>query len=110
MLLDSGRCSIYRTEMVATGGMKPKKQRVLKSEHYFGERTVGVTRYRAAMQNNERVDMVIRIWQDRDIRPNDECGIDGLFYTVRQVQQTVDEDGLRVTDLELERMDADDAP
>lgn len=110
MLLDSGKCRIYSVKKLATGGMKPKKERTLRSEHYFGEKVVGVARYRAAMQNNERVDMVIRIWQDRTVRPNDECEIEGDFYTVRQVQQTVDEDGLRVTDMELERMDADDAP
>ena len=107
-MLDAGVCRFYGLEDAAEPGMMPEQRRVFKSEHFFEERTVGVTRYRVALQNNERVDMLIRVWQNRTIRPNDLCEIGKEAYLVRQVQQTHDSDGLNVTDVELERMDADD--
>lgn len=105
---DAGVCRIYRVENTAEPGMKPVFNRLLKAEQLFEERTVGITRYNTALQNNQRIDLVARIWRDKSIGTDDRCEIDGLDYHIRQVQHTKNEDGILVTDLALERMDADE--
>ena len=46
----------------------------------------------------------VRIWRDRDVLTSDMCGIGENQYRILQVQHTLDEDGLQVTDLSLERV------
>lgn len=106
MLLDAGICIIYRSENAAPSGDMPKEAWAERSQHWYGELTVGVTRYRAALKDNERADLLLRIWRDRDIRTTDRCMVDGALYKINQVQHRTDEDGLLVTDLELERLEA----
>lgn len=101
-MFDSGLCKIYSVENAAAPGMMPTETLTLKAECFFEERTVGVSRYYAAKQNTERIDIVIRIWQNRDIKVSDICEVYGGKYVVRQAQQTSDDDGMLVTDLALE--------
>ncbi len=105
MLLDSGILRVCTLEDMADPGGMPLERLVEKSRHWYGERTVGYGRYFAAGQANERVDMLVRVWADRNISTLDYCVMeDGTQYRILQVQQVTDEDGLRVTDLSLERM------
>lgn len=97
MLLDSGICSIYAVDEDGER-IEPEKSR-----HMFGLLTVGVSRNYAARQNNEQIDLLVRIWRDLGIRTTDLCTIEGETYYIRQVQHRSDEDGLYVTDLALER-------
>lgn len=108
MLLDSGVCVRYRAENTAEPGLMPKAELIKKGDHWFGELTVGVSRYNGALQVNGRVDMLIRVWQDRGISTGDICEVYGAKYTVRRFQHKQDEDGLNVTDLELTRLEAGD--
>ena len=105
MLLDSGVLKVCALENTAPPGSMPAERLEPKSEHWYGERTVGYGRYFTAGQANERVDMLVRVWEDRSITTADYCLLeDGTQYRIVQVQQLLDEDELRVTDLSLERL------
>ena len=68
------------------------------------EKTVGTNRYYIAKAQNDRVDMLIEVQQNRSISAaTDEAEIDGVYYRIVQVQQVIDEDGIPMTDLALER-------
>lgn len=79
----------------------------------FENRVVGMTRQYQAKGVSERVDMLIRIWHapvrigmyavltDYDDQENPE----GDQYRIDNVQQLTDDNGLKVTDLTLYRMD-----
>lgn len=107
-MLDSGLLTILAKENTAAPGMMPGYGYVKRSEHFYEERTVGVARFYTALQANQRIDIVARIWQDRGVETAHLGEIGGRRYRIRQVQHTKDGDGLPVTDLALERMDADD--
>lgn len=105
MLLDSGILRVCALENCAEPGCMPVEKLVEKSQHWYGERTVGYGRFFAAGKADERVDMLVRIWGDREVSALDYCVLeDGRQYRIVQAQQLPDEDGLRVTDLSLERL------
>lgn len=107
MLLDSGLLRICRIDAAENAGGLPKETLVQLSTHFYGERTVGYRRMYAAMGVNEQVDMLVRIWQDRAVRVGMVAVLeDGEQLRVNGVQQTVDEDGIKVTDLSLARLEA----
>lgn len=105
MLFDAGTVKICKLENKAESGQMPKETLVQVSEYLFGERTVGYGRQYAAKGVNEQVDMLIRIWQDRTIRIGMYALIDEEQYRLDNVQHLLDDDGLRVTDLTLQRME-----
>ena len=98
---DAGVCALYETKFDEAGVVTPKRTLHLLGEHYFEERTVGITRHYAAAKNGERVDRLIRIWRT-PVSARCICSIDGVEYNIRQVQPTTNQDGLMVTDLALE--------
>lgn len=108
MTFDDGIVRVYAVENIALAGMKPRHGLKFKSQHYFGFETVGITRYRSAMQTQNQISDLIHIWQDRDITAKDICILeDGRQYKCGLVQHLENEDGLRITKIELERMGED---
>lgn len=103
MLLDAGLCTIYAVSAETGKRVLPPK-----AKQQFGELTVGFARNSAALQNNQRVDMLVRILRNRAIETDDRCLVGGAYYYIRQVQHKADEDGLLVTDLSLERLMCDE--
>ena len=106
MILDSGRLWCCTLSNTAPNGSMPKEKLHKEREYLFGERTVGYGRQYAAKGVNEQVDMLVRVWQDRCIR----IGMYALVneeeqFRITNVQHLTDEDGLKVTDLTLQRLD-----
>lgn len=102
---DAGIVRFYNVEESATGGAMPARSLVLHSWQYYEERSIGVTRMYAARGANCQIDGLIRVWQDRSIMPDMIAIIeDGLQYRIDSVQHTVDDDGIKVTDLTLIRL------
>ena len=68
---------------------------------------MGATRYYAAAKAGQRIDRTVRIWRDHTIplSVRDICLVDALYYVIRKITPTTDEDGLLVTDLDLEDND-----
>ena len=105
MLFDDGLVRTYSLRNRAEAGDMPKDRLELYKEFYFGERVVGYGRRYSAKSVNEQADKLIRIWHDRGIRAGMVAVIDGEQYRVDQVQALLDEDGQRVNDLTLSRLE-----
>lgn len=103
-MFDDGIMKVYSVRNISGAGDKPEYQLFAKSIHYFGFETVGITRYRAALQTKSQINNLVHIWADRHICTNDICILeDGLQYKCGLVQHTT-EDGLAITKIELERL------
>lgn len=119
-MMDAGICKIYALENTAEEGDKPKEVLVIQTDkagneliYQFEERIVGYGRQYEAKGVNERVDMLIRIWRcpvrigmyvvltEYEGQDNEA----GDQYRIDNVQNIYDDDGLKVTDLTLYRMD-----
>ena len=105
MTFDDGIISICTLDSVEEPGDMPREQLVQKSQHFFGERTVGITRQYQAKSVSEQVDRLVRTWQDRTIRIGMYGVIEEEQYRIDNVQHLKDEDGLLVTDITLRRLD-----
>ena len=105
MILDSGVltvCRVTSTEGTAPPPVRRTTQPVRTA--LFGDRVGGAGRYYAAAKVGQRIDRSVRIWRDPSIpiTVREVCLIDGVYYRIRKVTQTVDEDQMPVTDLDLE--------
>ena len=118
-MMDAGIVTICTLENTAAAGDMPKPKLVplvCKEEEQtwqFEERSVGMNRQYQAKGVSERVDMLIRIWRapvrigmyavltDYEGQENP----DGDQYRIDNVQQLIDSNGLKVTDLTLYRME-----
>ena len=118
--MDAGIATIYALKNTAEAGDMPKERLAVQTDrdgndliYQFEERVVGYGRQYDAKGVNERVDMLIRIWRapvrigmyvvltDYEGQENEA----GDQYRIDNVQQLVDDDGLKVTDLTLYRLD-----
>ena len=117
---DAGIVTICKLENIAPQGDMPREMLVpLKDEDenvltwQFEERVIGFSRQYNAKSVEERVDMLIRIWRcpvrigmyavltDYEGQENP----DGDQYRIDNVSNNTDENGLKITDLTLYRMD-----
>ena len=107
-MFDDGGCNIYQLTDLSAPGDMPIEGLALYAPFLFEERKIGMTRNYLAMQDNNKIDRLIRIWQDRAIVPDNVCvindGVDvDVQYRIARVEHLVDNDGLKITDLTLER-------
>ncbi|HIT34778.1 MAG TPA: hypothetical protein IAC31_09190 [Candidatus Faecousia intestinigallinarum] len=106
MRMDDGMLTVCNLTLEASTGNMPVERLSPISRHFYGARTVGMNRQYAAMGVNERVDMLVRIWRDRNIHIGDYVLLeDGQQYRIDQVQQVDDEHGLPATDLSLSKLE-----
>jgi hypothetical protein len=108
-MFDAGTVTICTLRNTAAAGQMPKEQLQTVTAAYFGERTVGYNRYYAAAGVNEQIDLLIRIWRTNQVRIGMYAVLsmsenDGQ-YRITNVQQLLDDDGLKVTDLTLQRLE-----
>lgn len=107
--MDAGHITVCRLENRQTvrGGM-PRDVLVQVTEADFEERTLGVTRAYLAKGVNEQIDLLARIWRDTSVK----IGMYGVVsesdyngqYRIDNVQNGLDDDGLKVTDITLSRI------
>lgn len=112
-MMDAGYITVCNLENLAEPGDMPKEMLKPVEIMQFEERVVGYNRQYAAKGANEQVDMLVRIWRspvrigmyailsDYD---GQECE-DGDQYQIQNAQNLLDDDGLKVTDLTLRRVD-----
>ena len=106
MLLDSGILTLYTLANTAENGRMPKMQLVTRDRAYYGERTVGYNRLYAAKGVNQQVDKLVRIWRDESVQAGEYVVLEDLKqYRIDAVQHLYDDDGLKVTDLTLSRLE-----
>lgn len=106
MTYDDGLMTICRLEYPPNQGQMPKAQLQELWRHFYGARTIGYGRYYAAQGVNQQIDMLVRVWAD----PNIQIGMyavleTGEQYRIDNVQHLLDDDGLKVTDLTLRKVD-----
>lgn len=109
MILNDGLVGIYTLTNTAAAGDMPTMSLAKQSEAYFQNRVIGYGRLYAAKGVNESIDLLIRLWYDPSIRVG-QCAVisDSDFngqYHIDMVQHTTNEDGLKVTDLTLTRLE-----
>ena len=63
-----------------------------------------ISRYYTALQAKEKIEEVVHIWRDRTIHTDDVCRIEGASFRCAMVQHVLDENGLKITRLSLERL------
>lgn len=106
MQLDSGTLFICELQNVAKNGFKPKYELVKIRKNWFGERTVGYNRQYLAKGVNEQVDMLVRIHYDSNCRIGMYAVLgNGEQFIIDNVQQILDENNLRYTDITLRRLE-----
>ena len=108
---NDGVVSIYKVTDLAQPGDLPVEGLILKQTLRYHERTVGLTRYYAALHEDIKVDFVIRCPEVRGLSEKAAdilvaILIDGYQYTVKQIQYI--EDSIPpAMDLSLERAGSD---
>jgi len=103
-----GIVNVYKVTDIALPGDMPVDGLVLKQTLRYKERTVGMGRYYAAMQNNIKVDFVIRCPEVRGLSEKSTdilvaILIDGQQYKIMQIQYPEDVNP-PVMDMSLERL------
>lgn len=84
---NSGIVDIYKAEDIAPNGKAYEEKLTRKYKLQYSERTVGINRYYAAMQNNVKVDVVIRTHRLLDVTTDDKARThDGCLYKIIQIQ------------------------
>lgn len=114
MLLGDGIATIWRGRNSASAGSMPSIVYDVKlAASYYGDKTVGVTRYWTAKAHDDRADLLIEIQRCAKVSTADRCQVEPCgdtgaagMYKIIQVQHVVDADGLPMTDLTLERLEA----
>lgn len=114
MTFDDGIVGVYELTQDKTPGDMPVDGMSLYENFCFGYETLGINRYYTAMQANQIIESVVDIPGWIPIKANRHIAIiadaDGAIdgdcdqYRIRMVQPTVDEYGLRMTRLSLERI------
>ena len=105
-MIFEGTLKICNLVNIAEPGEMPTEKLNIVSYHYYGERTVGYGRQYAAMGVSQQVDKLVRIWR-ADVSVEQYVVLDdGHQYRIDFVQHMEDDDGLKVTDLTLYRLDS----
>ena len=106
-MMDSGTCRIYTvTDSAENGEMpNPTLHEYGDYEWSFEDRMISYSRQYAAMGVDQQIDRIIRIWRT-PVRIGDVVVIGDEQYRIDNVQPTLDDDSLQVTDLTLRRLEA----
>lgn len=106
MMIADGTLRIYTLQNTAAAGAMPVGQLVQKypEDVYYSDRVVGYNRQYAAMGADQYISKLVRIW-DMPVEVGEYVIIDGTQYRIDQVQLLKDEDGLKVVDLTLAKLE-----
>lgn len=112
-MFNDGIITFYTVENTAGNGRKPEKKYTKYGFCGYDERTVGASRYAAALQHDVRLSLLVRtpcIFIDTSyvVTLEPYSHVEAGVFTVYQVQQ-VNENGLPMTDISLERLEGANA-
>lgn len=108
-MYDGGQVEICSLTNGAAAGSMPTEVLSPGFAALFEERMVGFSRFYAAKGVNEQIDLMIRVFGNTPAHIGQYAVLsmsenDGQ-YRILQVQHLLDDDGLKVTDLTLSRVD-----
>jgi hypothetical protein len=102
---NDGVVKIYETSNTADPGNMPVEGLALKCTLRYDEKTVGINRYYIAMQNDIKIDRLVRCQKIESVTTQDiAVPNDGKQYKIRQIQYPEDVKPPSM-DLSLERID-----
>lgn len=101
---NDGIVGIYEVKNISSPGNKAKKGLTYKVGPFpFEERTVGISRFYTAMQEQIKIGQLIRTPRNNTVSPQDITIISGKQYEIKQVQYPKDVTPPSM-DLSLERL------
>ena len=105
-MLADGVLKAYTLQNVASAGEMPVSKLIAKypQDIFYADRVVGFSRQYAAMGVDQVISKLVRIW-DMPIEIGDYVVIDDVQYRVDNAQPLRDEDGLKVRDLTLSKLE-----
>ena len=105
MTFDDGILTIYKVENTAHPGQMPVEGLTEKDRYYYGFDTLGINRFYTALQAQQQIEAVVNVPGWGDIAATDICALDnGDQFRIVMRQPTLDDNGLRITKLSLERI------
>ena len=106
MTFDDGIIRLYTIQNVAEAGAKPNRKLVLSESYYYGYETLGINRYYTALKANQQIEAVVHIqgWDEINTAETVAVMENNNQYRITLAQPTLDEYGLRITRLSLERI------
>lgn len=107
MTFDDGILTVYNVENASPPGAMPIKNLIEKAQYYYSYDRLGITRYYTALEANQNVEAVVNIQGWNDIKNTDVVimqELPDIQYRVALVQPEIDENGLRIMKLTLERV------
>lgn len=106
MNVAEGVLRIYTRQNVAAAGEMPVYRLVPKfsDEIYYEDRRFGHNRYYTALGHDQNITKMVRIY-DKQVETGDYAIIDGVQYLINPVQPDRDEDGLKIRDLTLLKLE-----
>lgn len=115
-LLDSGVLTVWRGGNSSPAGGMPSLEYSQFYQGYYGEKTVGITRWYTGQQHGDRPDVVVQIQRTYGLKAGSDVVTLSPFthedtgaYKINQIQQVWNAEDLPMTDLTLERDDGIDA-
>ena len=105
MTFDDGILTIYKAENTAQPGQMPVEGLTEKDRYYYGFDTLGINRFYTALQAQQQIEAVVNVPGWGGIAATDICVLDnGDQFRIVMRQPTLDDNGLRITKLSLERI------
>lgn len=102
---NDGIVNIYSVKNIAAPGNMPKDGLIPKIENLrYEECTVGMSRYWTALQDNAKIDQLLRVPRINSVTSHDVAILDGRQYDIVQVQYPPDVEP-PCMDLSLERLE-----
>ena len=102
---DDGVMKFYKLKNTAPDGAMPNEELEFLCEEKYAISALGVTRYYAAQQAGVQIQNVIDIYLNPNIKVNDIAVDEFENQTRISMIQLVEDDGLRIMRLTLERID-----
>ena len=103
---DDGIIKVYSTKNVATAGEMPVIKIAFKARFCFSYHEIGISRFYHAMKNGQNISAVVETYFDKNIFVNDVAVLeDESQYIIRMVQPSVNENGIRIMRISLERIE-----
>lgn len=105
-MFDDGLLQLCSLDETAERGAMPAPRLRPLCEAYYATRTIGYNRFYAAMGANQQIDLIVRTWYLPEARIGMYAVLeDETQYRIDNVQHLLDDDGLRVTDLTMSRLE-----
>lgn len=101
---NDGVVELFGLKNIAEAGGTPKDTLFRKERMCFERRTLGMTRYYSALQNNVKLGQLLRVQRRASILAGDVAVVDGVQYKIERVQCPKDVTPPSM-DLELSRLE-----